>query len=442
MERGAAILLASFLAACAARAAAAPVVCPQWTATEGDTATSIAAALGLEVGALQEALRACGQDPKALPARSLVCLPGAELPGCANVAALPGAADPRCKFYILPAGESVASAAAALNLYLPDLLRANIATPAVAAGTLRAGDLLLLPTWDVAVCGALPRNEIELSTFAAPPPPRAAPPPGGAPRAEAPSPGAPLEELARRREAGAEVRRCRAARARPGDVPADLAAAFGVALQVLLDLNPDLAGGATLRAGGVVRLPPTEPPCDAVDLVEVPGAPAGEAAAEGAEGPGASEGGSSGAAADGEPRPPGAAVAEVVRVDGGPPLPPPPPRNRSDADAAAPPAPVDSFAPGVYGRARAAGAGGPSFQPNIVSDEPGTAPPPPARARPALGITLTAVAAGLLMLAFLAMMSAGCWRGGGFGTGGGASKRKGAPPPPCGKGVGGAANEP
>jgi hypothetical protein len=435
MARGARLLLLASIAACAARAAAALVVCPQWTVTEGDTATSIAAALGLEVGAIQEALRACGQDPDALPARSRVCLPGAELPGCANVAALPGAADPRCKFYVLPAGESVASAAAALNLYLPDLLRANIETPAVTAGTLRAGDLLRLPTWDEGACGALPRNEIELSTFVAPPPPWAAPPTGAPPGAEAPPPGAPLEELARRRDAGAEVRRCRAARARPGDAPADLADAFGVALQALLELNPDLAGGATLRTGDVVRLPPAEPRCDAVDLVEAPAAPAGEAAAEGGAAAGAGE------RADGAPRPAGAAVAEVVRADGGLPLPPPPPRNRSDADSAAAPAPVDPFAPGAYGRARTAGAGGPTFQPNIVSDEPGTAPPPPARARPALGIVLTAVTAGLVMLAFLAMMAAGCWRGGGFGSGG-ASKKRGAAAPPSGKGGAAAADEP
>ncbi len=198
-----------------------------------------------------------------------ICLPGSELAGCPNVASFNN--NPKCKYYSLQPGESIATIAVGLNLYQPDIEAAN---PDIIQRKLQVGDLIKLPPWDTAKCGVLPTNIQQLVVAASPPPlsmPTTPPKPTGSkPKSPSPSPipqNSPPTTF-QAPPAQADAQKCRGFRARESDDLFSIASLFVIDVSQLVTVNPDLAGGIPIVTGMVVKIPPFDPTCSTPVLVD------------------------------------------------------------------------------------------------------------------------------------------------------------------------------
>lgn len=175
-----------------------------------------------------------------------VCLPGGELPGCKYVGQFRN--NDLCSYYVIQEGDIVSKVADSLRIYLPDINNVN---KDLLVSNLKAGDLIKLPPWDPALCGSdLPRTEPELGSLPpAPPPPNrnsSTPPP-----------------LVGLNDGGVVI--CDAYRATASDTIFTVATTFSIPVRNLMDFNPDLAGGAPLVEGTIVKLT-DQSNCDQYDL--------------------------------------------------------------------------------------------------------------------------------------------------------------------------------
>lgn len=240
------------------------VICPTYIVKPGDTLSSIAASNNINPADLATSITACGAIKESLSPGQTICFPGAELPGCPNVRSFLG--NDNCKFYISQLGDSIASIAASLNLYQPDMEKANAD---IQANQLKEGDLLKLLNWDTSKCGILPPTIEQLNSFlnqqqqeqnATPPPPSSPqkfPPPNPPQNNNINSiikPGTTATTTV-------NATNCRAYRAVYGDTLFTVAATFDCPAADLLQINPDLADGLPVMEGSVVRLPPYDPGC-------------------------------------------------------------------------------------------------------------------------------------------------------------------------------------
>ena len=301
----------------------------------------------------------------------------------------------RCRFYVMQAGDSIASAANALSMYVPDLQAAN---PDSAELDLKAGQLLALPPWDPSRCGVLPPNmevlQQMLQTSMAPPP---LPPPTPSPRVgRTPAPAA---------EGKDPAVACQGYRLEAGDTMEAIALAFSVEIVALMAANPDLAGGAPAMPGvTIVLLPPSDPSCTNPILLPNPALTGGftsPAAPQGkgvppeeapvAEGPSGSASESAAAAAATQPA--AAAAAEVA----------PHPEEEEQKDIYS----VLAIADLISGDREEEGGGPVSV--NIVSDaHPGYDAPPPPKGSPSAGIYIMAAALCFVLLAIVGFMAMAC----------------------------------
>lgn len=234
-------------------------VCPTYVVQPGDTISSIASANALEATVLTASMKACGQSLDTLMPGKTVCLPGAELPGCTNVRIQNGKRT--CKYYIMQAGDSIASVANDLNMYQQDLITAN---PSVAAvqGIL-VGQLLKLPPWNDTACG-------DLGLFEGRPPvkspPPISPPPEAADNTDSEDDN---EQLPPSGETNPNLTgiKCRGFRVRDGDDLYSIAALFNVDISLLVDVNPDLGSGKPVDPGTIVKIPPYDNTCTTPMLI-------------------------------------------------------------------------------------------------------------------------------------------------------------------------------
>lgn len=213
-------------------------------------------------------MKACGQSLDTLVIGKAVCLPGAEHPGCINVRAQNGKRT--CKYYIMQAGDSIASVAYDLNMYQQDLTKANPSLAAVQG--ILVGQLLKLPPWNETECG-------DLGRFEGRPPENSPPPPAPAPaELNSTSPRDVNELLPPTGEGGlnqTEIK-CRGFRGRDGDDLFSIAALFNIDVSLLVAVNPDLGSGKPFDLGTIVKIPPYDNTCTtpmlitAEELVPVP----------------------------------------------------------------------------------------------------------------------------------------------------------------------------
>jgi len=77
--------------------------------------------------------------------------------------------NPKCAYYVVQAGDTAATIARSLDLFLPDIESTNAA---VKLDQLNPGEVLKLPPWDVSCGVSLPKTDAEVQSLApAPPPP-------------------------------------------------------------------------------------------------------------------------------------------------------------------------------------------------------------------------------------------------------------------------------
>lgn len=245
-----------------------PGICPRYIVQPGDSLTSIAANYGLDLPNLVASVQACGGSTTSLTPGTTICFPGGELAACNNVQAFNG--NNLCKFYVMSPGDSIASVASALNLFLPTLEATN---PNASPSTIRVGDLLRLPPWNETFCGILPGNLTALQSLAYQLPPQAPtqlqtppslPPPlsistpvSPAPIETGPANPSPSSQSGPKENSSRTP--CRVFRARAGDTLLSLAALVGADPSEMAATNPDLAGGSPLSPGYIVRVPPYDP---------------------------------------------------------------------------------------------------------------------------------------------------------------------------------------
>jgi hypothetical protein len=241
-------------------------ICPMYIVQPGETLDSISQKLKLDKAILVSAIEGCGRESTILQTGDTICLPGTDLPGCPNVASFNS--NPKCKYYPLQPGESVATIANSLNLYRPDVESAN---PDIIQRNLQVGDLVKLPPWDEAKCGLLPTNIEQLVIRASPPPlsmPTAPPKPNGSKPKSPPSPSAKSPNTYQAPPAQVDAEKCRGFRVRELDDLFSIASLFTVEVPQLVSVNPDLAGGIPVLAGMVVKIPPYDPACSTPVLID------------------------------------------------------------------------------------------------------------------------------------------------------------------------------
>ena len=197
-------------------------------------------------------MKACGQSLENLVPGKTVCLPGAELPGCANVKMQGG--NKACKYYIMQAGDSIATVADALNMYQENLAGANPAVAAVQG--LLVGQLLKLPPWNDTECG-------DLGLFEGRPPVKSPPPAAPAPAAipntnDSRDPNA---QLVPTTENQTDKLNCRGFVLRQGDDLYSVSALFNVDVSLLVAVNPDLGSGKPFEPGTIIKIPPYDNTC-------------------------------------------------------------------------------------------------------------------------------------------------------------------------------------
>jgi len=271
-------------------------VCPTHVVKQGDSLYSIQQQYNIiSSDELLAAIQYCkpeaaGTDlAQFLQIGSQICLPGSEKPGCANVRAFNNQAD--CKVYITQQGDTVESVANSLDLFR-DLLASINTDVTGATGILKPGQFLKLPQWSQK-CGdpnkATERcrvYKVVTGDFIA---------------GIASAYGVSVDELLSVNKnlnansvlqngqpvnippfdasCGAgkiskpptnTVINCRAYRVQQGDDINSIAQAFLLSTQDILSINPEVAGGALVQPGTVLKIPPHDNTCEKTILVDLP----------------------------------------------------------------------------------------------------------------------------------------------------------------------------
>lgn len=220
---------------------------------------------------------------------SLICLPGSEKPGCVNVKTFNN--QPDCKVYITQQGDTVESVATSLDVFR-DLLASINADVTGATGLLKPGQFLKLPQWSqkcgdpnkatercrvykvvtgdfiagiaaaygVSVDDLLSVNKnLNANSVLQNGQPLNIPP--FDPSCGAGKPSKPPTNT---------VINCRAYRVQQGDDITKIAAAFQISGADILAINPEIAGGALVQPGTVLKIPPHDNTCEKTILVDLP----------------------------------------------------------------------------------------------------------------------------------------------------------------------------
>lgn len=217
-------------------------VCPRYLVQPGDTLSSISLSTGFDVYSISIAVEACGKRISPL-SMGVICLPGGEYPGCKNVDHFRD--NGKCPYYVVQPGDTVDTIAKSVNIYFPEVEKVNFG---LSFDTLVPQDLVKLPPWDATECGDdFPKTQRELDTL----PPAPPPPPVSASVANG----------------NGELISCDAYMVKPGDTLFSTAATFGIPVSVLVDRNPDVAGGAPFVEGMIIKIS-DEDECDRYEILD------------------------------------------------------------------------------------------------------------------------------------------------------------------------------
>ena len=214
----------------------------------GDTLESVALIANADVGSVALSIESCGGrvNPISL---GMLCLPGGEYQACRHVRNFRD--NPRCAYYVVHAGDTAATIASNLNLYLPNIETANQGV--VNLDQLVPGEVLKLPPWDPSFCGAsLPRTDAEIQSMpTAPPPPK-------------------KNLVGAAGDQGGQNNVCVAYRAQPWDSMFIVASSFSIPIGKLMKMNPDFSNGRVITGGSIVVLenPGVPAPCVRYDFKE------------------------------------------------------------------------------------------------------------------------------------------------------------------------------
>lgn len=237
---------------------------------------------------LNAAISACEQDAGLLQIGQEICLPGSEKPGCPNVKSYNN--NENCKVYVVQQGDTVNSVADSLGIYNQELQ--NLNADVVSAGILQPNKYLKLPTWSQ-TCGD-PNKAGEscrvyivstgdfvagiASAFGVATDDILAVNPGLSAGAVLQN-GQPIKIPPFPASCGAgtptkpptdTVIKCRGYRVSTGDNLQSIAQAFKTTVAELGNVNPELAGGALVQPGTIVKIPPYDSSCDQPILVKLP----------------------------------------------------------------------------------------------------------------------------------------------------------------------------
>jgi LysM repeat protein len=238
---------------------------------------------------LTNALLACGQQTDLLQIGQEICLPGADKPGCANVRSYNN--NENCKVYIVQQGDTIESVANSLDIFRDTLDNLNNDV-LQAGGILQPNKYLKLPPWSnqcgdpnksgescrlyivkqgdfiagiaaaygvtvddlLAVNPGLDANSVLQNSQPIKIPPFPASCGAGVP-------SQPPTDT---------VLKCRGYRVQQGDNIQQIAQAFKTTYKDIAAVNPELAGGALVQPGTVVKIPPYDSTCDKTILVSLP----------------------------------------------------------------------------------------------------------------------------------------------------------------------------
>lgn len=217
-------------------------VCPRYLVEPGDTLSSISLNTGFDVYSITVAVEACGKRTNPL-SMGAICLPGGEHPGCKNVDHFRD--NGKCPYYVVQPGDTLDTIANAVNIYLPEVEKVNAG---LAFETLAPLDLVKLPPWDASVCGNdFPKTQRELDAL----PPAPPPPP----------------MVSTVGYGNGELVTCDAYIVKLGDTVFSIAATFGIPVSVLVERNPDVAGGAPFVEGMIIKMS-DEDECDRYEFFD------------------------------------------------------------------------------------------------------------------------------------------------------------------------------
>jgi LysM repeat protein len=264
-------------------------VCPTYVVQQGDSPYSIAQKFDILQDDLKSAMIACGQDNELLQIGQEICLPGADKPGCANVQTFNN--DDNCKVYIVQQGDTIESVALALNIYRDTLnsLNTDVMGP---GGILQPQKFLKLPPWSNTcgdpnksgeacrvyvvtqgdfIAGIAAAYGITVDELLSVNP--------GLDANSVLQNGQPIKIPPFPASCGAgtpskpptnTVLKCRGYRIQQGDSINDVAKAFKTTYNDVLAVNPELAGGALVQPGTIVKIPPYDNTCEKPILVGFP----------------------------------------------------------------------------------------------------------------------------------------------------------------------------
>ena len=195
--------------------------CKVYVVQQGDTINSVAESLGIYNQELQNLNADVVANGILQPNKYL------KLPTWSQTCGDPNKAGDSCRVYIVKSGDFVAGIASAFGVSLDDLLAVN---PGLSAGAvLQNGQPIKIPPFP-ASCGAGTPTEPPTDT----------------------------------------VIKCRGYRVQTGDNLQSIAQAFRTTVAELGNVNPELAGGALVQPGTIVKIPPYDSSCDQPVLVPLP----------------------------------------------------------------------------------------------------------------------------------------------------------------------------
>lgn len=245
----------------------------------------IAVSLGTFADDLTAAMQACGQSTDLLQVGQEICLPGADLPGCANVKSYNN--NDNCKVYIVQQGDTIESVAASLNIY-QDTLN-NLNQDVQSGGLLQPNKYLKLPPWSN-TCGDPNQSGASCRVYIV----QAGDYISGIASAFgvdvndllAVNPGLTADSVLQNNEpikippfpascgAGTPskpptdtVLKCRGYRVQQGDNIQGIAMLFQTTVADINAVNPEIAGGALVQPGTVIKIPPYDNTCTAPIIV-------------------------------------------------------------------------------------------------------------------------------------------------------------------------------
>lgn len=240
------VLLAWFLVCVSASEVSDTDVCPKFLVSPGDTLSSISVQTGFDVYSISVSVESCGKRTSPLSV-GVICLPGGEYPGCNHVGHF--RMNGKCPYYVVQSSDTLDQIAQSVNIYVTEVEKVNKGT---IFEQLAPQDLLKLPPWDEAVCGDdFPKTEQELASLPPAPPP-------------------PLQgdsTVVGNAVGDGNLVTCDAYRIDTGDTIFSVAATFGIPVSMLMDSNPDIAGGAPLVSGVLVKLS-DEKQCDRYEILD------------------------------------------------------------------------------------------------------------------------------------------------------------------------------